>query len=90
MLDAQEDKDEAEEGLDADAAERRRQREAEEWRLKQLRSGVSSQENSNFQVGRSRSFPEAAPRRPTQRTYFQKCVSTCMRVCSTMALRQAS
>ena len=30
--------------------ERKRAREAEEWRLKQLRSGVSSQQNSNFQV----------------------------------------
>lgn len=36
--------------MDAEAVERRRMREAEEWRLKQLRSGVSSQDNSNFQV----------------------------------------
>ena len=49
----QEDKEAADEGTDADAAERRRAREAEEWRLKQLRSGVSSQANSNFQVRRS-------------------------------------
>ena len=47
---AQEDKDEGEEAMDAEAVERRRMREAEEWRLKQLRSGVSSQDNSNFQV----------------------------------------
>ena len=46
----QEDKEAADEGTDADAVERRRVREAEEWRLKQLRSGVSSQANSNFQV----------------------------------------
>ena len=49
----QEDKEAADEGTDADAVERRRAREAEEWRLKQLRSGVSSQANSNFQVRRS-------------------------------------
>ena len=36
--------------LDADALERKRLREAEEWRLKQLRAGVSSEDNSNFQV----------------------------------------
>lgn len=47
---AQEEKEEGEEGMDAEAAERRRMREAEEWRLKQLRSGISSQANSNFQV----------------------------------------
>ena len=46
----QEDKEEGEEEMDAEAVERRRMREAEEWRLKQLRSGVSSQANSNFQV----------------------------------------
>ena len=40
----------ADEGTDAEAVERRRAQEAEEWRLKQLRSGVSSQVNSNFQV----------------------------------------
>ncbi|KAK9906386.1 hypothetical protein WJX75_000970 [Coccomyxa subellipsoidea] len=35
--------------LDADALARKRLREAEEWRLKQLRAGVSSEDNSNFQ-----------------------------------------
>lgn len=35
---------------DTDALERKRLREAEEWRLKQLRAGVSSEDNSNFQV----------------------------------------
>ncbi len=49
-LPAQEDKEEGDGEMDAEAAERRRMREAEEWRLKQLRSGVSSQANSNFQV----------------------------------------
>jgi hypothetical protein len=47
----QDEKEDAGEELDADAAERKRARQAEEWRLKQLRSGVSSQQNSNFQVG---------------------------------------
>ncbi len=46
----QEDKEEGDEEMDTEAVERRRMREAEEWRLKQLRSGVSSQANSNFQV----------------------------------------
>ncbi|BDA46282.1 hypothetical protein COCOBI_08-3740 [Coccomyxa sp. Obi] len=43
------DEEEVEEVPDADALERRRLREAEEWRLKQLRAGVSSEDNSNFQ-----------------------------------------
>ena len=70
----QEDKEEGEEGMDAEAAERRRMREAEEWRLKQLRSGVSSQANSNFQVRRPgcspvsmlRSHPLDAPVMPSR------------------------
>ncbi|EIE24375.1 hypothetical protein COCSUDRAFT_83679 [Coccomyxa subellipsoidea C-169] len=41
--------EEEDEVLDADALERKRLREAEEWRLKQLRAGVSSEDNSNFQ-----------------------------------------
>lgn len=48
----EDEEDEGEDGqVDPQAAERRRLREAEEWRLKQLRSGVSSSDNSNFQVG---------------------------------------
>lgn len=35
---------------DPAAAERKRLREAEEWRLQQLRSGITSSNNSNFQV----------------------------------------
>ncbi len=42
--------EEEDEVLDADTLERKRLREAEEWRLKQLRAGVSSEDNSNFQV----------------------------------------
>ena len=62
---AQEEKEEGEEGMDAEAAERRRTREAEEWRLKQLRSGVSSQANSNFQVSARRLLlPASLPARP--------------------------
>ncbi len=36
---------------DTEALERKRLRDAEEWRMKQLRAGVSSEDNSNFQVG---------------------------------------
>lgn len=55
---AQEEAEEKEGVLDADALERKRMREAEEWRVKQLRAGVNSEDNSNFQVGqRSRTSP---------------------------------
>lgn len=47
---AQVDEEKDEEVPDGDALERKRLREAEEWRLKQLRAGVSSEDNSNFQV----------------------------------------
>jgi len=40
---------------DAEALERRRLRDAEEWRLKQLRAGVSAADNSNFQARARRS-----------------------------------
>lgn len=40
---------------DAEALERRRLRDAEEWRLKQLRAGVSAADNSNFQARACRS-----------------------------------
>lgn len=46
----QEEKEEGDGEMDVEAVERKRMREAEEWRAKQLRSGVSSQDNSNFQV----------------------------------------
>lgn len=52
----QEEEEKEEDALDADALERKRIREAEEWRLKQLRAGVSSEDNSNFQVCSSRSL----------------------------------
>lgn len=47
---AQDDLAEEQEVPDADALERRRVRDAEEWRLKQLRAGVSAEANSNFQA----------------------------------------
>ena len=40
----------AEEELDPAVQERRRLKQAEEWRLQQLKSGASSEENANFQV----------------------------------------
>lgn len=39
-----------EEVLDAEALERKRLREVEEWRLNQLRAGTTPEENANFQV----------------------------------------
>ena len=44
--------DEEEEEPDSEAAERRRLREAEEWRLKQLHAGTTAEVNANFQVCR--------------------------------------
>lgn len=49
-MNAQDDLAEEQEVPDADALERRRVRDAEEWRLKQLRAGVSAEDNSNFQA----------------------------------------
>jgi len=46
----------------AEALEKKRLREAEEWRLKQLRSGISSEHNSNFQVA-TRVLPFLSPNR---------------------------
>jgi hypothetical protein len=45
----EEEKDEGEELPDAEALQRKRLREAEEWRLQQLRSGEAD-DNANFQV----------------------------------------
>lgn len=36
--------------MDPEALERKRLQDAEAWRLEQLRSGTSSEENANFQV----------------------------------------
>ena len=47
---AQKTQEEEEGGMDPEALERKRLKEAEAWRLEQLRSGTSSEENANFQV----------------------------------------
>ena len=52
----QEELAEEQEVPDAEALERKRVRDAEEWRLKQLRAGVSADDNSNFQACPSWAF----------------------------------
>lgn len=46
----QQEKDEAN-AADPEALLRKREREAEEWRVSQLRAGVSAEDNANLQVG---------------------------------------
>ena len=46
----QQEKDEAN-AADPEALLRKREREAEEWRISQLRAGVSAEDNANLQVG---------------------------------------
>ena len=61
-LQVEEEEEAGEDGqVDPQAAERRRLREAEEWRLQQLRSGVSPSDNSNFQVREQRHPMLSAP-----------------------------
>lgn len=50
LMHAQKTQEQEEGGMDPEALERKRLQEAEAWRLEQLRSGTSSEENANFQV----------------------------------------
>ena len=44
------EEEEGEEELSAEALERKRLKQAEEWRIKQLHAGMTPEENANFQV----------------------------------------
>ena len=52
----QQEKDEAN-AADPEALLRKREREAEEWRVSQLRAGVSAEDNANLQVGPTNQQP---------------------------------
>ena len=50
LLQESDEEEEGKEELSAEALERKRLKQAEEWRSRQLHAGMTPEENANFQV----------------------------------------